>query len=530
MRFSPTVVATLITLLSFSSGVFATETKDAAAPAADTSTTDSSPSEDFRGGGFGGGRGRDCSPCEFRESLLRGRRFRQPFCPSRRTLVGQLCCILEETGGGIGIRSPEPEPAPSQDKSQGGRGDSQDDGSDNHFIGGGYGGFGGRGGFGGYGGRGRGGFGGFGGRSGYGGFGGRGGRGGRGSRGGYGGRGGFGGYRRSDLATRSDEPSPDDTQGASGDSQDGNDNHFIGGGYGGFGGGFGGFGGRGGFGGFGGRGGYGGYGGFGGRGGFGGYGGGFGGFGEPVFQKQLHGFTPAGYSNLVVATPVRPQRLDNEESSGFWSADLGQLVDEPAGASEGRHSSIRVHRMGTSSQHALDIPELAAHTRSFVDSTMYRSPRIFSPQSHPTSSFPIPHFPQIQLKFDGPLSDARLGRLLAALESSPRLLGWISTLTIFRFSKFDPHYLQRLGNLAFCRLGTLHIDNLEPLSESRFAALGHSTTAEVPHICIGFTPPWTLWREASIRVWEGCSESIKHVTYSSGKIRAKLYDIRLVTK
>ncbi|KAJ7605779.1 hypothetical protein FB45DRAFT_951936 [Roridomyces roridus] len=182
--------------------------------------------------------------------------------------------------------------------------------------------------------------------------------------------------------------------------------------------------------------------------------------------------------------------------------------------------------MATPSQHALDIPELAAHTLSFVDSTadLHGTAFLTRPLLHLSQSR---LFSKIELKFDGPLADARLGRLLAALESSPHLLGWITTLTIFRFSRFDSGHLQRLCNLAFSRLATrlvtLDIDNFdrEPLSESGLSAvqqLLRSPALVSVSLRYGFSGG-----EQFMGVWEGCSQSIKHVTYSiAGDLETRL--------
>ncbi|KAJ7473840.1 hypothetical protein B0H11DRAFT_2036185 [Mycena galericulata] len=155
----------------------------------------------------------------------------------------------------------------------------------------------------------------------------------------------------------------------------------------------------------------------------------------------------------------------------------------------------------------LYISELVDHAISFLS-----SPDDFRACALVSRSWVHPAQSRIfsELAISSNRNDKSLSRLLAILEDSPHLAGFISTLTI-RIVVIEPSYLSRLSLLPYRRLTALSIScgNRLGLEES----LALQELLSVPSLVS--TAFWCAFerREDFLRIWERCSVNIKHYSH-----------------
>ncbi|KAJ7651319.1 hypothetical protein FB45DRAFT_890254 [Roridomyces roridus] len=156
----------------------------------------------------------------------------------------------------------------------------------------------------------------------------------------------------------------------------------------------------------------------------------------------------------------------------------------------------------------LQVPELLEHILSFVALADLRASSLVDRSWVYPSQSRI--FSTIELVPDAPLvMSSRFGRLLAALETSQHLAGFVLELGISHSARvIEPGYLERLANLPFSRLSTLRIHS-NRLSSSDTAAV--QRLLRIPSL-ISVTlncrfPGWAQF----LQVWDECSPSIKHL-------------------
>ncbi|KAJ7493074.1 hypothetical protein B0H11DRAFT_977219 [Mycena galericulata] len=155
----------------------------------------------------------------------------------------------------------------------------------------------------------------------------------------------------------------------------------------------------------------------------------------------------------------------------------------------------------------MDISELVDQAISFLS-----SPDDFKACALVSRSWVHPAQSRIfsELAISSNRNDKSLSRLLAILEDSPHLAGFISTLTI-RIVVIEPSYLSRLSLLPYRRLTALSIScgNRLGLEES----LALQELLSVPSLVSAAF--WCAFerREDFLRIWERCSVNIKHYSH-----------------
>ncbi|KAJ7473835.1 hypothetical protein B0H11DRAFT_2195505 [Mycena galericulata] len=153
----------------------------------------------------------------------------------------------------------------------------------------------------------------------------------------------------------------------------------------------------------------------------------------------------------------------------------------------------------------LDISELVDHTISFLI-----SPDDFRACALVSRSWVHPAQSRIFSEIKIISSDQLLSRLLAILEDSPHLAGFISALTI-RIVAIVPSYLSRLSLLPYRRLTALSIGCGNHLGFEESLAL--QQILSVPSLISAAFSCAFERREDFLRIWERCSVNIKHYSH-----------------
>ncbi|KAJ7493058.1 hypothetical protein B0H11DRAFT_2228383 [Mycena galericulata] len=109
-------------------------------------------------------------------------------------------------------------------------------------------------------------------------------------------------------------------------------------------------------------------------------------------------------------------------------------------------------------------------------------------------------------------ANTRFCRLLAIMEESPRLAGFISNLTI-HMNVIEASYLPRLSLLPYRLLMALHIGCSIMQHLGLEESLAIQKLLSVPSL-ISVTVLGTFKQQRDfLRIWEGCSENIKHLSH-----------------
>ncbi|KAJ7493077.1 hypothetical protein B0H11DRAFT_2007108 [Mycena galericulata] len=155
----------------------------------------------------------------------------------------------------------------------------------------------------------------------------------------------------------------------------------------------------------------------------------------------------------------------------------------------------------------LNISELVDHTISFLTSPDdFRACALVSRSWVHPAQFRI--FSKLEISSNR--NDKSLSRLLAILEDSPHLAGFISTLTI-RIVVIEPSYLSRLSVLPYRRLTALSITCGNRLGFKESLAL--QQILSVPSLISAAFSCAFERREDFLRIWERCSGNIKHYSH-----------------
>ncbi|KAJ7651421.1 hypothetical protein FB45DRAFT_1051146 [Roridomyces roridus] len=156
----------------------------------------------------------------------------------------------------------------------------------------------------------------------------------------------------------------------------------------------------------------------------------------------------------------------------------------------------------------LETSELLDRILSFVDTAkdLCASALVHSSWAHPAQA-------TLFSEIGGLFGEVQrlLSLLLPILEVSPRFARLVIKLDLVQLSK---EHLERLGNIAFPRLTTLCIDNISVYAEAGVVSV--QKLLQNPSLLSVSVHGAFVLEEHFLRIWDGCSETIKHLSYSSG--------------
>ncbi|KAJ7714527.1 hypothetical protein DFH07DRAFT_1068582, partial [Mycena maculata] len=173
--------------------------------------------------------------------------------------------------------------------------------------------------------------------------------------------------------------------------------------------------------------------------------------------------------------------------------------------------AMAISGMGPSSN-PLQISELLDHTMRFLHAThdLRACAQIVRSWVHPAQSR---IFSKIEFDLrsrhmtDNRRSRLRFSRLLAILEDSPHLVGFISTLEITAVS-LQSEYLVRLSELPYKVLASFHFGSDLPVSTQ--AAVAIHRLLRAPSL-VWVTIHCSFETPENFQIWEGCSRNIRHL-------------------
>ncbi|KAJ7493025.1 hypothetical protein B0H11DRAFT_976675 [Mycena galericulata] len=157
------------------------------------------------------------------------------------------------------------------------------------------------------------------------------------------------------------------------------------------------------------------------------------------------------------------------------------------------------------------ILELVDHTLGFLDAAEdFRACALVSRLwAYPAQSR---IFAEIDVGYDARLTGARLATLLAILEASPHLVGFISCLSIRNVDFTRLSHLEALSLLPYKRLVTLSV--FGDRDSSHFMAyLPIQRLLRIPSLTSVTILCTFAEEEMFFRIWEGCSGNIRHLTH-----------------